>query len=74
MEELNSWERMVWLNIKNSQSMGINDATIFSQINTDLGAGYHWSPKAKIDGGKIHFKDQMIKLKRIPSTATSAGK
>ena len=74
VEELNSRERMVWLNIKNSQSMWINDTTIFSQINTDLGVGYHWSPEAKIDGGKLHFKDQMIKLKRVPSAATSAGK
>ena len=74
VEELNSRERMVWLNIKNSQSMWINDTTLFSQINTDLGVGYHWSPEAKIDGGKLHFKDQMIKLKRVPSAATSAGK
>ena len=74
VEELNSRERMVWLNIKNSQSIWIDDAALFSQIDTDLGAGYHWSPKAKIDGGKLHFKDQMIKLKRIPSKATLAGK
>ena len=74
VEELNSRERMVWLNIKNSQSMWINDTIIFSQINTDLGVGYHWSPEAKIDGSKLHFKDQMIKLKRVSSTATSAGK
>ena len=74
VEELNSRERMVWLNIKNSQSMWIDDSAHFSQVETDLGAGYHWSPKAKIDGGKLHFKDQMIKLKRIPSMATSVEK
>ena len=74
VEELNSRERIVWLNIKNSQSVWIDDAVLFSQIDTDLGAGYHWSPKARIDGGKLHFKAQMIKLTRIPSTATSAGK
>lgn len=74
MEELSSRERMVWLNIKNSQSMWIDATAHFSQVDTDLGAGYHWSLKAKIDGGKLHFKDQMIKLKRIPSTATSFGK
>jgi prepilin-type N-terminal cleavage/methylation domain-containing protein len=72
--ELNSRERLVWLNIKNSQDIWIDDATVFTRIDTDLGAGYHWSPKAKIDGGKLHFKNQMIKLKRISSTATSAGK
>ena len=72
--ELNGRERMVWLNIRNSRIGWIDDATTFSQIDTDLGPGHHWSPKAKIDGGKLHFKDQMIKLKRIPSTDTSAGK
>jgi prepilin-type N-terminal cleavage/methylation domain-containing protein len=72
--ELNSRERMVWLNIKNSQNMWIDDVIVFYQIDTDLGAGYHWRPKAEIDGGKLHFKNLMIKLKRIPSTATSAGK
>ena len=74
VEELNSRERMVWLNIKNSQSRWINDVTLFYQVDTDLGVSYHWSPKAKIDGGKLHFKEQMIKLKRIPSTAISAGR
>lgn len=72
--ELNSRERMVWLNIKNSQNMWIDDVTVFYQVDTDLSAGYHWSPEAEIDGGKLHFKDLMIRLKRIPSTATSAGK
>lgn len=74
VEELNTQEKMVWLDIMNSESMWIGDESVFSRIETDLGAGYHWSPKANIDGGKLHFKDQMVKLKRIPSTATSAGK
>ncbi len=39
-----------------------------------MGPSYHWSPGAEIDGGKLHFKDQMIKLKRIPSTAASAAR
>jgi hypothetical protein len=54
--------------------MWLDDATLFSRIDTDLGADYHWSPKAKIDGGKLHFKHQMVKLKRSPSTVTSFGK
>jgi prepilin-type N-terminal cleavage/methylation domain-containing protein len=72
--ELNSREIMFWLNAKNARNSWIDDATLFSQIDTDLGPSYHWSPRAKIDGRKLHFKDLMIKLKRIPSTATSAGK
>lgn len=72
--ELNGRERMVWLNMRNSGIEWVDDTTIFSQIDTDLGPDYHWSPTAKIDGGKLHFKDQMIKIKRIASTDTSPGK
>jgi prepilin-type N-terminal cleavage/methylation domain-containing protein len=72
--ELNGRENLVWLNIKNSQIGWVDDAAVFLQIDTDLGANYHWSPRAEIDGGKLHFKDQMVKLKRIPSTVTSAAR
>ena len=72
--ELNGRENLIWLNIKNSQLGWVDDAAVFSQIDTDLGANYHWSPRAEIDGGKLHFKDQMVKLKRIPSTAASAAR
>jgi prepilin-type N-terminal cleavage/methylation domain-containing protein len=72
--ELNARENLLWLNIKDSQTGWVDDTAVFSQIDTDLGPNYHWSPKAEIDGGKLHFKDQMIKLKRIPSTATSAAR
>jgi len=72
--ELNGRENLVWLNIKNSQIGWVDDTAVFSQINTDLGPNYHWSPRAEIDSGKLHFKDQMVKLKRIPSTAVSAAR
>jgi len=72
--ELNLRENLVWLNIKNSQIGWVDDAAVFSQIDTDLGPNYHWSPTAEIDGGILHLKDQMIKLKRSPSTATSAAR
>jgi prepilin-type N-terminal cleavage/methylation domain-containing protein len=72
--ELNGREILVWFNIKDSQIGWFDDDNVFSQIDTDLGPNYHWSPRAKIDGGKLHFKNQMIKLKRIPSTAASAAR
>jgi prepilin-type N-terminal cleavage/methylation domain-containing protein len=74
VSELNGRENLVWLNIKNSQTGWVDDTTVFALIDTDLGPNYHWSPQAKIDGGKLHFKDQMIKLKRIPSTAASGAR
>jgi len=72
--ELNVRENLAWLNIKNSQIGWVDDVSVFSQIDTDLGPNYHWSPIAEIDSGMLHFKDQMIKLKRIPSTAASAAR
>jgi len=72
--ELNLRENLLWLNIKNSGIGWADDAAVFSQIDTDLGPNYHWSPTAEIDGGLLHFKDQMIKLKRDPSTSASAAR
>jgi hypothetical protein len=72
--ELNVRENLVWLNIKNSQIGWMDDVSVFSQIDTDLGPNYHWSLTAEIDSGILHFKDKMIKLKRIPSTAASAAR
>lgn len=74
VNELNGREQLVWTQIKTSQIGWTDDETIFSQIDSDLGADYKWSPKANIDGGILHFKDQMIKLQRTPSTETSAGR
>jgi len=52
----------------------VDDVGVFAQIYTDLGPNYHWSLTAEIDGGILHFKDQMIKLKSITSTAASAAR
>ena len=57
-----------------SQLGWVDAAAVFSQVDTVLGPDYHWSPQAEIDGGNLHFKDQMVKLKRIPSTAASAAR
>ena len=72
--ELNSRELLTWAKMKSSGPGWIDDATIFSQIDTDLGSDYKWSPAAVITGGILHFKSQMVKLDRIPSTVSSAGR
>jgi hypothetical protein len=43
------------------------------QIYTDLGDVYKWSPQAQVDGGILHFRDQVVKLKRNLSTINSPG-
>jgi type II secretory pathway pseudopilin PulG len=72
--ELNGREKLAFLEIKKSQDGWVNDQIVFSQVNTDMGSGFHWGPKAKEKGGTLHFKDQKIKLERIASTSASAGK
>ena len=72
--ELNGREALTWCRIKLTTTGWIDDAGVFSQMNTNLGADYKWSPKAKIDGGKLHHKDQMVKLERDPSTADKTGR
>ena len=72
--QLNSRELLTYINIKNSPTNCVDDASLFSQINTDVGTDYHWSPAATITGGILHFKKAMVKLNRIPLTNDSAGK
>jgi len=71
--ELNGRESLVWSKIKLSNSGWIEDEVIFEKMDTGLGLDYKWSPEAKIDGGKLHYRDQMVKLDRKPSTVTSAA-
>jgi len=72
--ELNGRESLVWSKVKLSTSGWIEDEGVFEKMDTGLGSDYKWSPEAKIDGGKLHYRDQMVKLDRKPSTATSAAR
>jgi hypothetical protein len=72
--ELNGRESLTWSKVKLSTSGWIEDELVFTKMDTGLGTDYKWSPKAKIDGGKLHYRDQMVKLDRKPSTATSAAR
>lgn len=72
--ELNGREKLVFADVKKSQDGWVNDQIVFSQVNTDMGSGFHWSPTAKKNGGTLHYKNQNIKLIRIASTYASAGK
>jgi hypothetical protein len=71
---LNSRDATLWSNLKISDSGWQSDEILFSQLNTDLGDSFKWSPNAKIDGGILHYKEQMVKLKRIASTQSSPAR
>ena len=72
--ELNGRESLTWSNVKLSTTGWVEDEGVFAKMDTGLGPDYKWSPKAKIDGGKVHYKDMMVKLDRKPSTANSPAK
>ncbi len=74
VSELNTREYLVWVDIKNSGIGWIDDEALFAQIGYDLGSDYHWKSNAEIDGGKLFFKNKMVKLDRNPSTGISPGR
>jgi prepilin-type N-terminal cleavage/methylation domain-containing protein len=72
--ELNGRESLTWSNVKLSTTGWVEDEGVFVKMDTGLGPDYKWSPQANIDGGKLQYKEQMMKLERKPSTVSSAGK
>ena len=73
LSELNTREKLVWSKIKLSNEGWVDDATLFSQLDTDFGPNYKWAPKASTTGGHLHYEEEKIKLNRSPSTAISPG-
>ena len=74
VSELNGRESLIWSKIKLTATGWVDDEGVFSKMNTGLSQGYKWSPIAKIDGGILHYKEQMIKLKRQASTTISSAR
>ena len=74
IRELNSREMVTWANVKLSDQGWIDDPTLFGTMDVDLGAGFRWTPRADLAGGKLHFKDMAVRLTREPSQYTSSGR
>jgi len=74
VSELNGRESLTWSKIKLTATGWVDDEKVFSKMDTGLAPEYKWSPIAKIDGGILHYKEQMIKLKRQPSTTSSSAR
>jgi hypothetical protein len=74
VSELNGRESMLWAKLKTSDSGWPSDSTLFSQLDTELGIEYKWTPRVQIDGAKLHFKERSLTLERIASTINSPGR
>jgi prepilin-type N-terminal cleavage/methylation domain-containing protein len=74
LSELNTREKLLWSKLKLSDEGWVDDAALFSQLDTDFGLKYKWAPKASTTGGHLHYEEEKIKLNRSPSTSISPGK
>jgi prepilin-type N-terminal cleavage/methylation domain-containing protein len=74
LAELNSRESLTWSQVKLSATGWVDDAGVFSKMNTDMGPDYRWAPPAALDGGNLYFKDQTLKLDREASLPFRAGR
>ena len=73
--ELNGRETLTWSNIKITMTGYLDDAALFQQLDTTLGADYAWvgGPPDK-DGGTLRFKESIIiPLTRTESTHATPG-
>jgi prepilin-type N-terminal cleavage/methylation domain-containing protein len=73
VSELNGRESMLWAKMKTSENGWQSDANIFSQLDTELGNEFKWTPSAQIDGAKLHLKEKALTLDRVASTRSSPG-
>lgn len=72
VNDLNSRERLTWANVKLSNTNWLNDAQVFSLLDTHFGPEYHWN-SVDSAGGILHFKGLTASLKRTASTSSSPG-
>lgn len=72
--ELNSRESLTWSQVKFSSTGWVDDAGVFSQVDTNLGKDFRWTSAAAVDGGRLQFREQTWNLKRDASLATRAGR
>ena len=73
LRELNTRETLVWAEIKLSDGGWMNDSTVFSELDTNLGNEFQWNVEPNISGGTLSFRLQSIALSRIASTSSTVG-
>ena len=73
VKELNIRESLTWTNIKLSTAGWLDDAKLFSVMDTDLGSDYKWTAGPNALGGTLTFRNKAIVLNRTASTTSSIG-
>jgi prepilin-type N-terminal cleavage/methylation domain-containing protein len=73
LRELNTRETLVWTQIKLSDGGWVNDANLFSELDTNLGQDFSWTAEPTVAGGTLQFRSTSITLTRTPSSNVSVG-
>ncbi|MGD8766108.1 MAG: prepilin-type N-terminal cleavage/methylation domain-containing protein [Desulfobacteraceae bacterium] len=74
VKELNAREKLVWTNMKLSDTGWTNDADVFAMTETNLGAAYVWTAGPNASGGTLSFQSESRVLNRTTSTTSSWGR
>ena len=72
--ELNVRETLTWFNIKMSVEGWTGDEDLFAQVNKNLGPDFVWSSGPTTIGGTLQLRDNVLSLKREPSTPSQSGR
>ena len=72
--ELNTREKLIWVDMKISTDGYTNDADVYSALDTNVGSRLKWNPGPNIGGGTLHCESASSILTRTPSSITAAAK
>ena len=75
VSELNGRENLTWANVKISPAAPTDpEATVMTEMDTDLGNDYNWTAGPDAAGGQLQFKGgDWVTLKRTISAADRPG-
>ena len=74
IHELNTREKLIWVDMKISIDGYTNDADVYAALDTNVGSRLKWNPGPTIDGGTLHIESRSIVLNRTHSTNSAPGK
>ena len=72
--ELNTREKLIWVDMKISIDGYTNDADVYAALDTNIGSRLKWNPGPNIGGGTLHNESASRVLTRTPSSITEAAK
>ena len=72
--ELNTREKLIWVDMKISIDGYTNDADVYAALETNVGDRLKWNAGPNIGGGTLHCESATRVLTRTPSSIAAAAK